>query len=115
MANIMKFDDFTWPNNPESLEVTYHHEVDVLPNGVGTWTMQHLGRMGRVIKGEGTFFGTNAYSSFQALAKKFTLATPCVLTIPQLENVNAMLTDLVLEAQEGDNILRYRFTFVETP
>lgn len=110
----MQFRNFVWPNNPETLQITFHRETEVEPHN-GAWTVSNIARMARVFSGEGIFFGANAYSTFSTLAALFYDGLAGTLKLPNWSNATALLTDLTVIEMPAENCLRYRFSFLEMP
>ena len=67
----------------------------------------------RVMRGEGEFFGPDAYEQFKALASVFYEDTPGVLVHPVWQTVNAYFVELALEQEPRADYVRYSFAFWE--
>lgn len=112
--SAMQFRNFTWPNNPEKLQITFHRETEVEPHN-GLWTVNNIARMARTFTGEGVFYGPTAYIAFSALSALFYDNTPGILKLPNWSNANVLLTDLTVIEVPAENYLRYSFSFLEMP
>ena len=71
----------------------------------GAWT----------VEGEGVFYGSGAYASFQQLAAYIKNFQAKVLQHPKFGSFRAFLTKLEAVEEPNDGCLRYRFVFVESP
>ena len=60
----MRYKDFTWPHNPEVYQVERRREMAVHKVPFGGCVLQDLGSTYRVLQGEGTFAGRDAYETF---------------------------------------------------
>lgn len=111
----MQFRTFIWPNEPETLKISFQRKVEMLPSADGLWSISSLGRMGRVFEGEGVFYGADAYTTFSSLAKLLYDGAAGTLTLPHWQEATALLTALEVCEEPCENYLKYRFTFLETP
>lgn len=110
----MKYKDFTWPNNPETYTIEYERVVGNRKVPFGTYHLQDMGLNRRVMKGEGEFYGENAYDQFKALATVFYSGGAGVLIHPVWQTANAYFTELTLCQKPRRDYVRYRFTFWES-
>ncbi len=115
MLAALQFDTFVFPTNPETLHITYRHDVGVEPTAAGQWQLTDKAYLGRTVEGEGIFYGSGAYTSFQQLAAYVKSFQPKVLTHPKLAPFRALLTKLELTEEPAEDCLRYRFVFTESP
>lgn len=112
---MLQLGDFIWPNDPETLRVTYLRKVDIEAAEDGLWTVTNVARMGRSFEGEGLFFGENAYESFRSLAQYLYSGEKVTLVHPQWTKANVLLTELEVTEECRKNVLHYRFRLVEMP
>ena len=91
----MRFGSFVWPNNPRTYTISCKRQTAVHKVPMGGFVVQDLGRTATVMKGEGEFFGADAYSTFLELLAYF--------------------TELELTQEPRDDYVAYRFTFCEAP
>lgn len=115
MSGTLQYDTFSFPNNPETLQITYRREVSVENTSDGSWTIQNIGQLGRIVEGEGVFYGENAYESFSTLAKYIYSFQALILQHPKWEAFRAHLTRLESIEEPCESCVRYRFTFIESP
>ena len=113
MLSKMRFKTFVWPHNPSAYSVSYDRKQAVHELPMGDDQIQDLGKRPRIMKGEGAFYGPDAYRTFQALARLFDEGTPGVLIHPVWETSLAYLTQLELLQEPRADYVRYRFTFRE--
>lgn len=109
----MQFGTFIWPNDPEILRMKFQRKVVLEEGGNGIWSIVSNTRMGRTYECEGVFYGSNAYSSVQALASLHIAGNPALLTHPQWDTVNALLSEMEVTEGPGENLLKYKLTFIE--
>lgn len=109
----MRFKDYVWPHNPRVYEIEYRHDVVSHRVPFGTYTLQHMGREHRVLRGEGEFAGTGAYAEFKRLATVFYDTTPGVLVHPLWDTANAYFVALRLRQEPEENYVAYSFEFWE--
>ena len=70
-GRAMRFGEFVWDRNPETLQVTYERNVKrlTLPH-VGE-ALQDIGCQRRTVSGKGSFLGKGAAATFERLAAVF--------------------------------------------
>ena len=110
----MRFKDFTFPHEPERLEIAVKNRLGLghCP-GYGP-AIQELGVQERVISGEGAFFGPKAAEQYRR-EEVFFQQTPGVLVLPGHTAVTAHFSRLGWLGEGDGGILRYSFEFVERP
>jgi len=113
MLSPMRYKTFTWPHNPRTYTIEFQRDTAVHKVPMGAYTMQDLGRSFRTLRGEGEFFGPNAYATFQELACLFYETGPGVLIHPVWQTSSAYFTELELLQEPRENYVRYRFAFRE--
>lgn len=111
----MRYKNFTFPHDPEKLEVTVKNQLGVAHcPGYGP-VIQELGVRQRVISGEGAFFGPQAQDLYRQLESLFFQQTPGPLSIPGHSAVTAHFSSLRWLGQGDGQIIRYSFEFIERP
>ncbi len=115
MAASMQFGTFVFPNNPESLHMTYRRNYEMKPTTDGLWSLNSPARQGCIIEGEGVFFGSDALATFQRLLPFLKNGTTANLWLPGQSAIPAILVKLELMEEACEDYLRYRFTFAESP
>ena len=109
----MRFKDYTWPHNPETYTAAYRREVAAHKIPLGGWCLQDMGRVHRVLRGEGCFSGAGAYEEFQDLAEVFFQEGPGMLVHPVWRTVSAYFVELELMEEPLPDYVRYSFAFWE--
>ena len=111
---LMKYKEYEWKQNPETIEVSYE-------KGLCRWLLpfegslvQDLGPKGRVIKGDGAFFGENCMQEFLALSFVLQENGPGLLSLPGMEPFYAVVRSFGLSRAPGPNVVGYRFEFWES-
>ena len=113
MLAPMRYKDFTWPHNPRTYSITYERQTALHKVPMGAYTMEDMGRGCRVMRGEGEFYGPNAYETFKKLATVFYSAGPGVLFHPVWMTTGAYFTELKLLQEPTENYVAYSFEFRE--
>lgn len=109
---MIQYGSFAFPNDPERLEITYGWKVVSKETNTGAWQVRRLGRLGRVIEGEGIFYGDSPGASFRSLAALLD-GQAHAFSHPVYGSINACMTELVSDEQAENGILRYRFRLLE--
>lgn len=110
----MRFGSFVWPNNPRTYTISCKRQTAVHKVPMGGFVVQDLGRTATVMKGEGEFFGANAYSTFWSCWRFFRRAG-AGRWYTRLQTAGAYFTELELTQGPRDDYVAYRFTFCEAP
>ena len=111
----MRYKGFTWPYNPETYTVEYRRSVVVHKVPFGGYVMQDLGQTYRVMRGEGTFVGKDAYVQFRELAAVFEEEGAGILVHPVWQTVRARFVSLQVEERPLPDYVHYSFEFWEEP
>ena len=112
---MLRLGNFTWPNDPESLTVSYEQRAkSEIPEG-GTWTVTSPGCTGRIFEGEGIFSGENAYTDFLSLAGYLSSGAESWFDHPHWPRARVILTELEAAEESRSNFIRYRFKLMEVP
>lgn len=114
MLTAMRFRSFIWPNNPSRYTVSFARETALHKAPMGAYAMQDLGRTCRVMRGEGEFFGPDAYETFRQLAAEFYKAGPGLLVHPVWQTASAYFTKLELTQEPRRDYVAYAFEFRES-
>ena len=109
----MRYKNFTWPHNPEVYQVERRREVAVHKVPFGGCVLQDLGGTYKVLQGEGTFAGRDAYETFRALEQVFLQEGPGLLVHPVWPASRAHFVSLELTEKPLPDYVRYRFAFWE--
>lgn len=114
MLTAMRFRSFIWPNNPSRYSVSFARETALHKAPMGAYAMQDLGRTCRVMRGEGEFFGPDAYETFRRLAAEFYKTGPGLLVHPVWQTASAYFTKLELTQEPRSDYVAYSFEFRES-
>lgn len=109
----MQYKDYTWPHNPRTYTISFERKVALHKVPFGRYALQDLGLGRRVMKGEGEFFGPEAYAEFQKLASVFYDGGPGTLIHPLWQSAQAYLVELRLAQEPRKDYVAYAFTFWE--
>lgn len=109
----MRYKDYVWPYNPEWCAVTWERKIAAAKVPFGGYCLQDLGLTCRVMRGEGTFTGEDAYGEFQRLETVFRDGGPGLLVHPVWRAASAYFVSLELREEPLPDYVRYRFEFWE--
>lgn len=109
----MKFKDLIWNYNPEKIKILSEKEIVESKIPMSYSDIQNFGRMARVIKGEGSLFGSDCFSQFDKLWQVYREDTAGMLSIPEFAVMQAMFTSLYIVGEPTDSLITYSFTFTE--
>lgn len=113
MVPLMKFKDFIWSKNPETLSISVSRDIKELSVPFYGSVMQDYGEHKRIIKGEGEFSGKRCMETYQKLAALFECGESGVLILPNFLPIIAKPVSLSYTAVTRPDILRYQFIFWE--
>lgn len=113
MLTPMRFKTFVFPHNPRVYEMSYKRTLALSKVPFGAYTIQDMGRTGRVLRGEGEFYGAGAYDMFKSLATVFYENSPGTLTHPLWNTTTAYLAELKLKQEPLLDYVWYEFEFWE--
>jgi len=109
----MRYKNYVWPYNPKIYGITYERRIAAYKIPFGTYAMQDLGMMYRVLRGEGEFAGKGAYDEFKKLATVFYEGGAGILVHPVWQSSNAHFVSLSLLQEPREDYVRYTFEFWE--
>ena len=109
----MSYKGWVWPQNPEKFEQKYLREPVYYKNSQKVWVFAGMGPLKRTIRGEGAFYGNDAFSDFKALAALFANEASGELVHPVWGTVQAYFTELEMTQEPRENEISYRFAFRE--
>ena len=109
----MRYKDFEWPNNPRTYTLSAKRQTAAHLIPMQGFAVQDLGQNCTVLKGEGEFFGPDAYRCFQALLAVFSSGGPGTLIHPSWQSASAYFTELRLSEEPRADYVAYSFTFCE--
>lgn len=109
----MKFRTYQWPHNPETIVVERQREWKELKTPFAANTAQDFGCGGRVVTGEGEFFGSDCAKDFQDLERLLEEGKTGLLALPNFTPFPARFVSLKLTRLAEPNLLHYRFEFRE--
>ena len=112
LAN-MRYKTFTWPHNPRTYTIRFERRMASHDTPYQKSRLEAMGLAHRVMRGEGEFFGPQAYETFKKLACLFYENTPGVLYHPVWQTVNVYFVELALEQEPRADYVRYSFAFWE--
>lgn len=108
----LTYKTFTWPQNPHTYKEEYIREPHYITVDHVTY-YESMGQMQRIITGSGTFFGENAISDFQKLAKLFEEKDAGNLQHPLWGIRFCYFTGLELTQEPAKDRISYRFQFTQ--
>ncbi|MGM9521830.1 MAG: SafA/ExsA family spore coat assembly protein [Oscillospiraceae bacterium] len=109
----MRFKDYVWPHNPRVYGITYERRIALGKVPFGRYVMQNMGLTCRVLRGEGEFYGPDAYDEFKRLATVFYEESPGTLIHPVWQMTSAYFVGLSLNQEPTEDYVSYTFEFWE--
>ena len=114
MRNVaMRFCGFTFHHNPATLKIESAGNIRELESPCCEPHSEHLGNRLRRISGEGELYGADCIAQFRQLQRLFEKGTAGLLSLPHMPAMSAYLRELQMTAQPKENVLGYRFVFIE--
>lgn len=114
MLTPMRYRDFVWPNNPSRYTIEFVRETAEQKVPMGLYALQDLGRSCRIMRGEGEFYGSDAYDTFRELARQFYRSGAGALVHPVWQSSSAVFTKLELTQEPRADYVAYSFEFRES-
>ncbi len=109
----LKFEHFTWLQNPEVFQVDAVMEPVYRVQNDGSVVYQGLGPLCRVIRGKGVFQGPDAVRHFNALSVYMAAKLFGSLIHPVWGTFKVYLVQLKMEQCSREDYLEYSFVFRE--
>lgn len=109
----MRFGGMSLRHNPARLNISGSDCVREYRSPCCDADSRSLGRELRRIEGEGEFCGKDCIAQFRALEKLHNRSKRAKLVLPRMEPMYAYLKELEMTAKPVDDVLFYRFLFVE--
>ena len=109
----MRFGGVSMRHNPAKLNISGKNRVHEYLSPCCEADNQVVGRELSRISGEGVLFGADCLTQYQTLERLQNGHVPAKLTLPRMQPLYAVLRELSLTAEPEENILHYRFVFVE--
>ena len=110
----MRFDGMSLRHNPETLVVSGKNHIREVISPCCESDSRNLGREPVRITGEGVFCGADCAEQYRALEGLQRSGKSAKLVFPGAEPLYAYLKELSLTAKPMDDVLSYRFVFIET-
>ena len=109
----MRFCGYTFPHNPAALKIENTGNIRELNSPCCEPGSMHLGSRLRRISGEGELYGADCIAQFEELQRLFERGEEGLLSLPKQPAIYAYLKELQMTAQPKENVLGYRFVFLE--
>ena len=110
----MSFKKYVFPVNPSVIKVIHRHRTAEHKIPYGLSNIQDLGDEGRIISGEGEFYGENCVNDFMQLKSVMAKGGGGMLYIPSQSPIYAVFENLELICSDIEDVVRYSFRFVES-
>ena len=111
----MRFSGLTLHHNPSEIELL---DVSELSEDLVIGCMPFVccnGEKAAVLRGEGVFYGENAFEQYLALRDLYKNGTGGALSVSGIRPFYAFLARLGLKCMPVDDVVEYSFTFIEAP
>lgn len=112
---ILRFMGYTLHHNPHTLDVTSSANISQYNIPDFTAITQNTGNNPTVVKGEGVFYGENAFEQYMELKSLSKNCKAGVLSVSGINPFYAYLSQIKLKCTPVDEYVEYTFTFTETP
>ena len=109
----MRFDGISLRHNPEKFGITGKNHIREYASPCCEADSRKLNRELRRISGEGEICGDDCIAQYRELEKLQISGKRAKLVLPRMQPMYAYLKELELTAKPVDNVLYYRFVFVE--
>ena len=115
MKNVpMRFCGYTLHHNPATIKTEFVGNIRELSSPCCAPVSEHLGNRLRRISGEGELYGANCIAQFKELQNLFESGAEGLLSLPHLPAMYAYLKELRMIAEPREDVLGYRFVFLES-
>lgn len=111
----MRFSGLTLHHNPSKIEVLDVSELSENLIIGGVPFVCGSGANAAVVRGEGVFYGANAFEQYLDLRDLYKNGTAGALSLSGVRPFYAFLAKLGLKCMPVDDVVEYSFTFLEAP
>ena len=109
----MRFAGCSWQYNPQTLSISGQKNIAENKIHNSDSIVQSFGRLPRSVSGEGYLCGENCFERMDKLWGLYRRKEEGTLTIPCLTAMRAVFTRLELLVEPKDDLIKYRFGFIE--
>lgn len=109
----MRFCGLSLHHNPHTLRIESRAGLRELISPCCTPDSENLGLRLRVVSGEGELYGADCLAQFRRLEALQEAQKRGKLVLPHRQPMLAYLREIVLIAEPTENVVRYRFVFLE--
>lgn len=110
----MRFCGYSLRHNPATLRIDCAENIRELGSPCCAPKSACLGNRLRHIVGEGELYGADCIEQFRALEKLCANGEEGLLSLPKMPSIHAYLKELRMLAEPKEDMLKYRFEFVES-
>lgn len=115
MKNVpMRFCGYTLHHNPATLKIENIGNIRELDSPCCEPQTEHLGNRLRHISGEGELYGAECIKQYRELCGLFDKGKAGLLSLPHMPALYAYLSELRLIAEPREDVLTFRFAFIES-
>lgn len=115
MKNVpLRFRGHALHHNPETLRIECAGHIRELNSPCRTPKSEYLGNRLRRVIGEGELYGADCIEQFRALEKLCADGEEGLLSLPKMPSMHAYLRELRMIAEAKEDVLSYRFEFIES-
>lgn len=111
---VMRFMGHTLHHNPHTLQVISNGNILQYCIPDFAELTESMGNKATVVKGEGVFYGENAFDQFMELKQLAKYRKAGVLSVGGINPFYAYLSELRLKCTPVDDYVEYSFTFIES-
>jgi hypothetical protein len=109
----MKFKDFEFPSNPNTIEITSNRNVNINCVYGEKSVTENVSCNPTVISGSGSFFGDNADEYCTRLSRLLKIESSGWLYCPNAYPIKAFFSEFTYKVDSEKGCVQYNFTFIE--
>lgn len=109
----MSYKNQFWKYNPSTVKLLSSREIVEQKIPLASNILQNFGRNSRIVTGEGYLFGEDCFLQYDSLWELHKEETSGLLTIPKFSVMNCYFTRLEIIGEPKENLIKYKFTFLE--
>ncbi len=114
MKNVpMRFSGYTFHHNPAELKIEQTEHIIEQSSPCCEPINERIGSHLRLISGEGELYGADCIARFREMQGLLGKSAPGLLLLPHMPAMYAYLKELRMLAEPKENVLGYRFVFIE--
>lgn len=110
----MRFGGVSMRHNPSKLSISGKNRIREYLSPCCEADSRVMGRELYRVSGEGVLYGKDCFEQYSTLKRLQMNQAPSKLVLPRMQPMYAYLNELSMTAEPKDDVLFYRFEFIET-